>query len=53
MKTIEDIQKEVAKECGEEHFNLLLDAEISVGDYETARRLLITVANKYIDQFVK
>ena len=53
MKTIEDIQKEVANECAEEHFEVLLDAEISVGDYETARQLLITVANRYIDQFIE
>lgn len=53
MKTIEDIQKEVAKECAEEHFEVLLEAEIMVGDFETARSLLIRVANRYIDQFVE
>ena len=53
MKSIEEIQKEVAKESGEEHFEVLLNAEILVGDYKTARNLLIRVANRYVDQFIE
>lgn len=53
MKTIQEIQKEFAKECGEKHFEVLLQAEIDNGDYETARKLLLTVANRYIDQFIE
>jgi len=37
MKTIDEIKKEVAKECAEEHFEVIFEAEISVGDYEQAR----------------
>lgn len=51
MKTIEEIQQDVAKECGEEDFEVLLDAEISCEDYETAKKLLHTVADRYVDQF--
>lgn len=53
MKTIEEIKEIVASECGEKHFEVLLDAEISVGDYEAARALLMTVVNRYIDQHVE
>jgi len=30
MKTIDEIKKEVAKECAEEHFEVIFEAEISV-----------------------
>ncbi len=52
MKTIKEIEKELAEECAEEHFEVLLHSEILAGDFETARRLLITVANRFIDQFI-
>jgi hypothetical protein len=51
MKTIEEIQKEIANECGEKYFEVLLRTEIEVGDFETARNLLIEVADRYINQF--
>lgn len=53
MKTLEEIKKEVASECFEEHFDVLLQSEIDVGDYVIARALLIDVANRYVDQFSK
>jgi hypothetical protein len=51
MKTIDEIKKEVAKECAEEHFEVIFEAEIMVGDYETARRLWNEVGDRYIKQF--
>ena len=53
MKTIDEIKKEVAKECGEDHFEVLLEAEISIEDFETARMLLRTVADRYVNQFIE
>lgn len=50
-KTLDEIRKEVAQECAEEHFEVLIQAEEMVGDYEQVRRLLVTVANRYADQF--
>ena len=32
MKTIDEIKKEIAKECAEEHFEVIFEAEIMVGD---------------------
>jgi hypothetical protein len=51
MKTIDQIKKDVAKECAEEHFDVIFEAEIMVGDYEQARRLWDEVGNRYIKQF--
>lgn len=51
MKTIDEIKKEVAKECAEEHFEVIFEAEILVGDYEQARRLWKEVGDRYIKQF--
>lgn len=51
MKTLEDIKNEVAKECAEEHFDVIFEAEILVGDYEQARRLWNEVGDRYIKQF--
>ncbi len=51
MKTIDEIKIEVANECGEEHFDVIFEAEISVGDYEEARRLWNEVGDRYIKQF--
>lgn len=51
MKTIDEIKKEVAKECAEEHFEVIFEAEISVGDYKQARRLWNEVGDRYIKQF--
>ena len=51
MKTIDEIKKEIAKECAEEHFEVIFEAEISVGDYEQARRLWNEVGDRYIKQF--
>ena len=51
MKTIDQIKKEVAKECAEEHFEVIFEAEIIVGDYEQARRLWNEVGDRYIKQF--
>ena len=51
MKTIDEIKKEVAKECGEEHFDLIFKGEIIIGDYGQARRLWNEVGNRYINQF--
>jgi len=50
-ETIDEIKKEVAKECAEEHFEVIFEAEISVGDYEQARRLWNEVGDRYIKQF--
>ncbi len=38
-------------ELNEEHFEVIFDAEISVGDYEQARRLWNEVGERYIRQF--
>lgn len=51
MKTIDEIKKEVAKECAEEHFEVIFEAEIIAGDYEQARRLWNGVGDRYIKQF--
>lgn len=51
MKTIDEIKKEIAKEYAEEHFEVIFEAEISVGDYEQARRLWNEVGDRYIKQF--
>ena len=51
MKTIDEIKKEIAIECGENHFDVLFHAEMSVGDYEQARLLYIQVIDRYIAQF--
>ena len=51
MKTIEEIKKEVANECIEEHFEVIFEAEIMAGDYEQARRLWNEVGDRYIKQF--
>ena len=51
MKTIKMIKNEIAKECHEIDFDLLVETEIAIGDYETARILLIDLVNRYIDQY--
>jgi hypothetical protein len=51
MKTIEEIKKEVANECAEEHFDVIFESEILVGDYQQARKLWNEVGKRYIDQF--
>jgi hypothetical protein len=53
MKTIEEIKKEIAEECGEKHFDILVETEMSVGDYEQAKKLLMELENRFIDQFKK
>lgn len=52
-KTLDEIKAEIARECAEEHFDVLLQAEILVGDYAQAKRLLDDATNRYIAQFVK
>ena len=51
MKSLKETQHDVAKECGEDHFELLLQCEIDVGDYGAAKKLLTTVTDRYINQF--
>lgn len=51
MKTIDEIKKEIAKECVEEHFEVIFEAEIMAGDFEQARRLWNAVGERYIRQF--
>lgn len=51
MKTLKEIMKEVSMECEEEHFEVLLEAECSIGDFQTAEKLLDTVKEKYLTQF--
>lgn len=51
MKTINEIKKDIAEECAEEHFEVLFEAEIEVGDYETARKLWNEVGDRYVKQF--
>ena len=51
MKTIQQIKKEIAKECGEKHFEVLFESEISVGDYTTALKLWNRIGKRYIQQF--
>ena len=53
MKSIEEIKKEIANECGEDHFEVQLDAEISAGDLKTAKRLLMKVVERYIAQYTE
>jgi hypothetical protein len=51
IKTINDIMREVAQECAEEHFDVIFRAEIMAGDYTTARLLWNKVGDLYIKQF--
>ena len=51
IKTIEEIKKEVAKECAEEHFEVIFEAEIMCGDFKTAEWLWNEVGKRYINQF--
>lgn len=51
MKTIDEIKSEVAKECGEKHFDVLIQAELSIGDLRTARKLYDTVLDRFFNQF--
>lgn len=51
MKTIDDIKKELASECAEEHFEVIFEAEIMCGDYDQAKRLWNEVGNRYVAQF--
>ena len=53
IKDIEDIKKEIALECGEEHFDVLFLCEIEIGDYKTAEKLWNRVGKRYIEQFKK
>ena len=53
MKSIEEIKKEIANECAEDNFEVLLDAELSAGDLKTAKRLLIQVVERYIAQYAE
>lgn len=53
METIEQIKKQVAKECAEEHFEVIFEAEIMAGDFEQARRLWNEVGDRYVRQFEK
>lgn len=50
-KTIEEIKKEVAKECAEDHFEVIFEAEIEIGDFKTAQRIWNRVGELYIAQF--
>lgn len=52
-KTIDEIKKDVAKQCAEEHFDVIFESEILVGDYEQARKLWNEVGDRYIKQFEK
>lgn len=51
MKTIDEIQQEVAREYAEEYFEVIFETKISIGDYEQARRLWNEVGDRYIKQF--
>jgi len=51
IKTIEEIKNEIAKECVEDYFEVIFNAEISVGDYEQAKKLWNEVGERYINQF--
>lgn len=51
MRTLDEIKLEVAKECGEEHFDVIFESEIMVGDFEQAKRLWDEVGKRYIRQF--
>jgi CxxC motif-containing protein len=53
IKTIEQIKKEIALECVEEHFEVIFEAEIMVGDFDAAERLWNEVGKRYINQFKK
>lgn len=50
FKSLREIEKEIATECGEEHFEVQLSAEIGVGAYKEARRLLMEVVDRYMAQ---
>lgn len=52
-KTIEEIKKEVAKECSEEHFDVIFEAEVMAGDFNNAQLLWNEVGRRYIEQFRK
>lgn len=53
MKSIDEIKKEIAKECGEEHFDVIFECEIQIRDYKTAKKLWNEVGRRYIKQFKK
>lgn len=51
IKSIDKIKKEIALECAEEHFDVLFEEEINIGDYNTARSLWNEIGDRYIKQF--
>ena len=53
MKKLDEIQEEVAKENGVENFSDLIQTHIEKGEYETARRLMILVTDRYMMQLAK
>jgi len=52
-QTIDEIKKEVAQECSEDNFEVLFEAEITVGDYDTAKSLWKSVGDRYVYQFME
>ncbi len=53
MKELDEIQREVAKENGAENFSDLIQTHIEKGEYETARRLMILVTDRYMMQLAE
>jgi hypothetical protein len=51
MKEIDEIKKQIAKECGEEHFDVIFETEISIGNYTQAKKLWNEIGERYIKQF--
>ena len=50
LKSLIEIQNEVAKEYGEDNFEVLIKSEIYAGDVETANKIFNEVAKRFISQ---
>ena len=51
MKTRQQIEQEIAEECGEKSFDVLLESEINVGDYKTAKFIMKRASKRFLKQF--
>jgi len=53
MKTLEEIQKDIANEMGEPNFMVLIESEIEIGDFKTAKKLMILAIDRFFEQFLR
>jgi phosphoribosyl-ATP pyrophosphohydrolase len=50
-KTRKQIEQEIADRCAETHFDVLVMAELEMGDIKLARKLLNEASETYISQY--